>query len=128
TLHHQEEAFYVEQIDINVKPTLPHDFLHKTINIILQPYHIFPTLFLHEKLNPPLQLLLKNPPFHLHLLDIHHLSQTQHLQPIHSFKQNHHLTPFHLSNHLLIPPSLFQTPPSTYPSISTYHHLLLHPS
>lgn len=125
TLHHQEKGFYVEQMDMNVKGTLRHDLLEKSMNIIVERYDIFRTVFLHEKVKRPVQVVLKNRPFQLDVVDIQDLSESEQLERIDCFKQKDQLRGFDLSKDLLMRASVFQTGPSSYRWIWSYHHILL---
>ncbi|WP_348936474.1 amino acid adenylation domain-containing protein [Bacillus sp. BS1807G30] len=125
TLHHQEKGFYVEQLDMNVKGTLRHDLLEKSMNIIVERYDIFRTVFLHEKVKRPVQVVLKNRPFQLDVVDIQDLSESEQLERIDRFKQKDQLRGFDLSKDLLMRASVFQTGPSSYRWIWSYHHILL---
>lgn len=125
TLHHQEKGFYVEQMDMNVKGTLRYDLLEKSMNIIVERYDIFRTVFLHEKVKRPVQVVLKNRPFQLDVVDIQDLSESEQLERIDRFKQKDQLRGFDLSKDLLMRASVFQTGPSSYRWIWSYHHILL---
>ncbi|MEK4844703.1 non-ribosomal peptide synthetase [Bacillus sp. FSL W8-0183] len=125
TLHHQEKGFYVEQMDMNVKGTLRSDLLEKSMNIIVERYDIFRTVFLHEKVKRPVQVVLKNRPFQLDIVDIQDLSESEQLERIDRFKQKDQLRGFDLSKDLLMRASVFQTGPSSYRWIWSYHHILL---
>ncbi|MGG4476548.1 non-ribosomal peptide synthetase [Bacillus altitudinis] len=125
TLHHQEKGFYVEQMDMNVKGILRHDLLEKSMNIIVERYDIFRTVFLHEKVKRPVQVVLKNRPFQLDIVDIQDLSESEQLERIDRFKQKDQLRGFDLSKDLLMRASVFQTGPSSYRWIWSYHHILL---
>ncbi|MGF0004878.1 non-ribosomal peptide synthetase [Bacillus altitudinis] len=125
TLHHQEKGFYVEQMDMNVKGTLRSDLLEKGMNIIVERYDIFRTVFLHEKVKRPVQVVLKNRPFQLDVVDIQDLSESEQLERIDRFKQQDQLRGFDLSKDLLMRASVFQTGPSSYRWIWSYHHILL---
>ncbi|PGD43296.1 non-ribosomal peptide synthetase [Bacillus altitudinis] len=125
TLHHQEKGFYVEQMDMNVKGTLRSDLLEKSMNIIVERYDIFRTVFLHEKVKRPVQVVLKNRPFQLDVVDIQDLSESEQLERIDRFKQKDQLRGFDLSKDLLMRASVFQTGPSSYRWIWSYHHILL---
>ncbi|MEJ4084743.1 non-ribosomal peptide synthetase [Bacillus altitudinis] len=125
TLHHQEKGFYVEQMDMNVKGTLRSDLLEKSMNIIVERYDIFRTVFLHEKVKRPVQVVLKNRPFQLDVVDIQDLSESEQLERIDRFKQQDQLRGFDLSKDLLMRASVFQTGPSSYRWIWSYHHILL---
>ncbi|MEC1183419.1 non-ribosomal peptide synthetase [Bacillus altitudinis] len=125
TLHHQEKGFYVEQMDMNVKGTLRYDLLEKSMNIIVERYDIFRTVFLHEKVKRPVQVVLKNRPFQLDVVDIQDLSESEQLERIDRFKQKDQLRGFDLSKDLLMRASVFKTGPSSYRWIWSYHHILL---
>ncbi|MFP7241397.1 amino acid adenylation domain-containing protein [Bacillus altitudinis] len=125
TLHHQEKGFYVEQMDMNVKGTLRSDLLEKSMNIIVERYDIFRTVFLHEKVKRPVQVVLKNRPFQLDVVDIQDLSESEQFERIDRFKQKDQLRGFDLSKDLLMRASVFQTGPSSYRWIWSYHHILL---
>ncbi|MGE6527017.1 non-ribosomal peptide synthetase [Bacillus safensis] len=125
TLHHQEKGFYVEQMDMNVKGTLHHDLLEKSMNIIVERYDIFRTVFLHEKVKRPVQVVLKERPFTLDVVDLQDLSEDEQLERIEKFKQQDQLRGFDLSKDSLMRASVFQTGSASYRWIWSYHHILL---
>lgn len=125
TLHHQEKGFYVEQMDMNVKGTLRYDLLEKSMNIIVERYDIFRTVFLHEKVKRPVQVVLKERPFTLDVVDLQDLSEDEQLERIEKFKQHDQLRGFDLSKDSLMRASVFQTGPASYRWIWSYHHILL---
>ncbi|MFP7294485.1 non-ribosomal peptide synthetase [Bacillus safensis] len=125
TLHHQEKGFYVEQMDMNVKGTLRYDLLEKSMNIIVERYDIFRTVFLHEKVKRPVQVVLKERPFTLDVVDLQDLSEDEQLERIEKFKQQDQLRGFDLSKDSLMRASVFQTGPGSYRWIWSYHHILL---
>ncbi|CAM5602201.1 non-ribosomal peptide synthetase [Bacillus safensis FO-36b] [Bacillus safensis subsp. safensis] len=125
TLHHQEKGFYVEQMDMNVKGTLRYDLLEKSMNIIVERYDIFRTVFLHEKVKRPVQVVLKERPFTLDVVDLQDLSEDEQLERIDKFKQQDQLRGFDLSRILSCRASVFQTGPASYRWIWSYHHILL---
>lgn len=125
TLHHQEKGFYVEQMDMNVKGTLRYDLLEKSMNIIVERYDIFRTVFLHEKVKRPVQVVLKERPFTLDVVDLQDLSEDEQLERIDKFKQQDQLRGFDLSKDSLMRASVFQTGPASYRWIWSYHHILL---
>ncbi|KEP25299.1 non-ribosomal peptide synthetase [Bacillus zhangzhouensis] len=125
TLHHQEKGFYVEQMDMNVKGTLRHDLLEKSMNIIVERYDIFRTVFLHEKVKRPVQVVLKKRPFTLDVVDMQDLSEDEQLVRIEAFKQKDQLRGFDLSKDSLMRASVFKTGPASYRWIWSYHHILL---
>lgn len=125
TLHHQEKGFYVEQMDMNVKGTLRYDLLEKSMNIIVERYDIFRTVFLHEKVKRPVQVVLKERPFTLDVVDLQDLSEDEQLERIEKFKQQDQLRGFDLSKDSLMRASVFQTGPASYRWIWSYHHILL---
>ncbi|MED5221793.1 MULTISPECIES: amino acid adenylation domain-containing protein [Bacillus] len=125
TLHHQEKGFYVEQMDMNVKGTLRYDLLEKSMNIIVERYDIFRTVFLHERVKRPVQVVLKERPFTLDVVDLQDLSEDDQLERLEKFKQQDQLKGFDLSKDSLMRASVFQTGPASYRWIWSYHHILL---
>ncbi|WP_353853827.1 amino acid adenylation domain-containing protein [Bacillus sp. Bos-x628] len=125
TLHHQEKGFYIEQMDMKVEGLLRHDLLEESMNIIVNRYDIFRTVFLHEKVKRPIQVVLKKRPFHMDVIDLQSLSEKEQLVHIDTFKQEDQLRGFDLSKDMLMRVSLFQTGPSSYRWIWSYHHILL---
>ena len=78
------------------------------MNIIVERYDIFRTVFLHEKVKRPVQVVLKNRPFQLDIVDIQDLSESEQLERIDRFKQKDQLRGFDLSKDLLMRASVFK--------------------
>ncbi|BBP87062.1 hypothetical protein BsIDN1_06800 [Bacillus safensis] len=112
-------------MDMNVKGTLRYDLLEKSMNIIVERYDIFRTVFLHEKVKRPVQVVLKERPFTLDVVDLQDLSEDEQLERIEKFKQQDQLRGFDLSKDSLMRASVFQTGPASYRWIWSYHHILL---
>ncbi|MBS4162682.1 hypothetical protein GWP49_37175, partial [Klebsiella pneumoniae] len=70
TLLHPGQSFYIEQISMQVKGSFQKDLLEKSMNVIIDRYDIFRTVFVHEKMKRPVQVVLKERSFQVEEADL----------------------------------------------------------
>ncbi|MGE6631995.1 non-ribosomal peptide synthetase [Bacillus sp. NPDC077027] len=125
TLHHQENGFYIEQMDMKVEGEFRQDLLEESMNIIVDRYDIFRTVFLHEKVKRPVQVVLKKRPFTIDVIDLSDLPEKEQMARIEAYKKEDQMRGFNLAKDMLMRAVVFQTASSAYRWIWSYHHILL---
>ncbi|RCK09720.1 hypothetical protein DT075_33375 [Bacillus licheniformis] len=69
------EVYNLEQISMQVKGSFQKDVLEKSMNVIIGRYDIFRTVFVHEKMKRPVQVVLKERSFQAEEIDLSGLSE-----------------------------------------------------
>ncbi|WP_459501589.1 amino acid adenylation domain-containing protein [Bacillus sp. C1] len=116
---------YFEQIDFHIEGSIDAVNLEESINGLLQKYDIFRTVFLYEKLNQPIQVVLKDRKTTIHFEDISHIEEEEQEKYLEAFKQKDRERGFDLSRDILIRFSLIQTDSEKYHLIWSFHHILI---
>lgn len=65
TLLNPGQSFYIEQMTMKVKGDFSVRMLEESMNVIVDRYDIFRTVFIHEKVKRPVQVVLKKELFTL---------------------------------------------------------------
>ncbi|WP_373418710.1 condensation domain-containing protein [Bacillus amyloliquefaciens] len=63
TLLNPGQSFYIEQMTMKVKGDFSVRMLEESMNVIVDRYDIFRTVFIHEKVKRPVQVVLKKKNF-----------------------------------------------------------------
>ncbi|MBG9913393.1 peptide synthetase [Bacillus sonorensis] len=125
TLLHPGQSFYIEQISMQVKGSFQKDLLEKSMNVIIDRYDIFRTVFVHEKMKRPVQVVLKERSFQVEEADLSGLPELQQKKHIEDYKQKDKIKGFNLSKDIPMRTAIFKTGADTYEWVWSYHHILL---
>lgn len=125
TLLHPGQSFYIEQISMQVKGSFRKDLLEKSMNVIVERYDIFRTIFVHEKMKRPVQVVLKERHFHVVEVDLSGLSEEEQKERIEDYKQEDKRKGFNLSKDIPMRTAIFKTGADAYEWVWSYHHILL---
>jgi amino acid adenylation domain-containing protein len=125
TLLHPGQSFYIEQISMRVKGSLRSDLLELSMNAMVERYDIFRTVFVHEKLKRPVQVVLKQRTFIVREIDLSALSIAEQEERILSYKQSEKEQGFDLSKDMPMRTVVFKKGRDDFEWIWSYHHILL---
>jgi amino acid adenylation domain-containing protein len=125
TVLHPGQSFYIEQISMQVKGSLRKDLLEQSLNVIVDRYDIFRTVFVHEKMKRPVQVVLKQRTFKVEEVDLSALSSEQQEQYIQTYKQQDKEKGFDLSKDISMRTTVFNKGQDNYEWVWSYHHILL---
>ncbi|MEC0235534.1 amino acid adenylation domain-containing protein [Paenibacillus kribbensis] len=125
TLLHAGQSFYIEQIEMNIKGSFRTDLLERSMNIVIERYDVFRTVFLHEKMKRPLQVVLKERRYRIEETDLSQLPPEQRKQTIEEYKRQDKERGFDLSKDMPMRTAVFKTGPDMYTWIWSYHHIIL---
>ncbi|NIM16421.1 MAG: AMP-binding protein, partial [Candidatus Aminicenantes bacterium] len=125
SLFERKTGTYFEQNELTVKGEIKESLFEKSFNLLIERYDILRTIFIHEGLDEPLQVVLKQRVFKLHREDISHLPEDEKGYYLEAFKQAEREKGFDLSNDLLMKISLFKTGEDTYKIIWSFHHIIM---
>ncbi|WP_068503153.1 non-ribosomal peptide synthetase [Paenibacillus kribbensis] len=125
TLLHAGQSFYIEQIEMDIKGSFQTDLLERSMNIVIERYDVFRTVFLHEKMKRPLQVVLKERRYRIEETDLSQLPPERWKQTIEEYKRQDKERGFDLSKDIPMRTAVFKTGPDTYTWIWSYHHIIL---
>ncbi|WP_459501588.1 amino acid adenylation domain-containing protein [Bacillus sp. C1] len=123
-LHDKGNQAYFEQIDFTIEGTINLSSLEESFNQLIKKYDIFRTVFLYEKVNQPIQVVLKERKAKIHFENISYLDRDKD-KYIEEFKEEERRKGFDLSSDILIRLSLIQTDSQKYHLIWSFHHILM---
>ncbi|MSO00265.1 non-ribosomal peptide synthetase [Bacillus paralicheniformis] len=125
TLLHPGQGFYIEQISMQVKGSFQKDILEKSMNVIIGRYDIFRTVFVHEKMKRPVQVVLKERSFQAEEIDLSGLSEAEQNERIEDYKRKDKEKGFNLSKDIPMRTAVFKKGQDRYEWVWSYHHILL---
>ncbi|MBW7477833.1 amino acid adenylation domain-containing protein, partial [Paenibacillus oenotherae] len=125
SLYDPDSPYYFEQFHFAVRGPFQADLFENSLNAIIERYEIFRTLFIHEELEEPLQIVLEERPVALQLVDLMHLSIAEQENYIEQFKCNDKLQGFRLSEDELIRVAVLRTEEGCSHLIWSFHHILM---
>ncbi|WP_268795459.1 non-ribosomal peptide synthetase [Paenibacillus sp. Leaf72] len=125
TLLHPGQSYYMEQLAISVKGSFRKELLEQSMNVLMDRYDIFRTVFLHEKINRPVQVVFKQRAFRVQEIDLCDQPREEQQRQLAAFKQQDKMLVFDLSKDILMRTTVFKTAEDTYEWIWSYHHIML---
>lgn len=125
TLLHPRQSFYIEQIAIPLKGDFRTELLQKSMNMIVDRYDIFRTVFVHEKMKRPVQVVLKQRELPIREVDLTSLAEDEQKRHIEAYKRQDKKVGFDLTRETPMRTTVFKTGPDQYEWVWSYHHILL---
>lgn len=116
---------YFEQTVITVKGQLQVNLLQDSYNILLQRYDIFRTVFLHENLQRPRQVIKSFERVEVYFADISALSKYERESYLTRFLEQDHERGFDLQSDLPIRLGVVKTAGDCFEIIWSFHHIIL---
>jgi iturin family lipopeptide synthetase B len=118
-------ATYFEQASYKIHGAVEPVLVAQSLEKLSERHDALRTVFVHEGVSQPLQLLLKSHPPAFHAEDISHLSATAQQAYINTFRQQDIARSFSLSEGPLMRVSLLQTGPGAYEFVWSHHHIIM---
>ncbi|KXZ12654.1 non-ribosomal peptide synthetase [Bacillus nakamurai] len=125
TLLNPGQSFYIEQMTMKVKGNFSVRQLEESMNVIVDRYDIFRTVFIHEKVKRPVQVVLKKRTFHIDEIDLTHLSESEQASAINDYKEKDKVKGFQLTRDIPMRAAVFKKAEKRYEWVWSYHHILL---
>ncbi|MCP5050325.1 MAG: non-ribosomal peptide synthetase, partial [bacterium] len=116
---------YFEQISYSVEGEMDHEIFDRAFNRLIERYDILRTVFLHEKVKRPLQVVFRKRSARVHYEDISTLAETQTTAFLSEFRENDKRAGFDLSKDLPIRIAIIKTSPVAYEIVWSYHHIIM---
>jgi amino acid adenylation domain-containing protein len=125
TLLHQEQHFYIEQLSMQVEGSFRTDLLEQSLHVLVDRYEILRTVFVHEIMKRPVQVVLKTRNVQVPEVDLSALADELQEQRIREYKQQDKEQGFDLSKDIPLRTCVFKKAEGVYEWVWSYHHILL---
>ncbi|MBU7318221.1 non-ribosomal peptide synthetase [Paenibacillus oleatilyticus] len=113
------------QIEAVLRGELDVSRLEQSMDALVKRYDILRTVFVHDNLPRPLQVVMKERKFCLHFEDVSELAKERQEAHLRQWKQDNKARGFDLSKDLLVRMAVFRTGPQEYRWIWCNHHIIL---
>ncbi len=125
TLKDKNSHAYFEQFKLSLKGEIREDLLEKSFNKLVERYDVLRTNFVYEKLDKPLQIVLKSRQVRIHYEDISRLSASQRDAFLEKYRKDEWEQGFDLTRDMLMKLSLFRTGEDSYTILLSSHHIIM---
>ncbi|MGD2090925.1 MAG: amino acid adenylation domain-containing protein [Candidatus Aminicenantes bacterium] len=124
-LYAANTSAYFTQVSFRLQGELNVDYVEKSLNELLKRYQVLRTVFVHEGLEHPLQLVLKERQVDFYYEDISEMSQEDKEVFIKGFKEKNRQRLFDLSRDVLMRVTVIRLSRGQYEFIWNKHHIIL---
>ena len=124
-LYEQTGQAYFLQLDYRIIGDLDSHVFEQTWNHLFQRHDILRTIFLHEQLERPLQVVLKARQIDFHFQDWRSRSQEEQIAQLSAVKTTDRHTPFDITKDVLMRLSIFQLADQEFQVVWSFHHIIL---
>jgi iturin family lipopeptide synthetase B len=125
SLRNKESNSYFEQFVFPLHGEIDGILFEDSINTLIERHNVLRTIFAHEGLDEPLQIVLKKRGMRLHYEDISHLNEEGQAEYLEAFRRKDQERKFDLSRDLLLRFALFKTAPGEHRLLFTFHHTIM---
>ncbi|WP_293655788.1 non-ribosomal peptide synthetase, partial [uncultured Paenibacillus sp.] len=116
---------YFEQMIFTLEGSVNIRAMESSLNAVIRRYDILRTIFIHDKINRPRQVVLKERTLQLETVDVSERSKAEQRDVIQRLAEEDRQRAFDLSKDLLLRLKLIKTGESAYDLIWSNHHILL---
>ncbi|MCU0286457.1 MAG: amino acid adenylation domain-containing protein, partial [Acidobacteria bacterium] len=120
----QYDIYFIQNI-FRLEGHLDKSILADSINHLIARYDIFRTIFIHQGLPEPLQVVLKQRSIPVQYNDIAHLPEAEQVQARNEWRRKEKERGFELSSDVMIRITLFRNSPDTFYLEWGFHHILM---
>ncbi|MFF2885482.1 amino acid adenylation domain-containing protein [Paenibacillus sp. NPDC057967] len=124
-LKDRQSLAYFEQMTIALEGTISLDKLQLSFQALIEKYDMFRTVFLHEGIEQPLQVVLHKRNGSVVYEDVSHLSPEEANEHVKHVQERDRLRGFDLSSDMLIRAVLIRTGERAYQLLLSHHHILM---
>lgn len=125
TLLNPGQSFYIEQMTMKVKGSLNIKCLEESMNVIMDRYDVFRTVFIHEKVKRPVQVVLKKRQFQIEEIDLTHVTDSEQTAKINEYKEQDKIKGFDLTRDIPMRAAIFKKSEESFEWVWSYHHIIL---
>lgn len=116
---------YLHQIKFDVEGFISIEKLNESLNYIINKYDVFRTLIMSEKLKQPMQIVLKEVPSDINIIDMHDEEKETLPNLIKDFMIKDRQRGFELSDEIAIRITLIKKSEEEYTLVCCCHHILI---
>ncbi len=125
SLYDEHSGYFCEQMTLSLKGNLDVVIFGQTIQLLMERYDSFRTIFLSEKLSSPRQVVLKEMKFSLQYIDKSEASEEEREQYIKQYEDEERMNGFTLTEGSLTKVTVFKEADAKYSVVWTFHHLIM---
>ncbi|REK74755.1 non-ribosomal peptide synthetase [Paenibacillus paeoniae] len=124
-LRDRQSLAYFEQMTLSLAGSISLDRLQLSFQALVEKYDMFRTVFLHQGLEQPLQVVMHKRICGLAYEDVSHLPLPAADEYVKDYQERDRLRGFDLSSDVLIRAALIRTGESDYRLLLSHHHILM---
>jgi len=121
----QGSSAYFEQLSYNIVGKMNTELLNKSLNMLIERYDIFRTVFIYERIGTPQQVVLKERKFDLFFEDISYMNDSKMLKYLEDYKVKDRQRGFNLSKDIPMRVAFFKTGHNVNKLIWSFHHIIM---
>jgi amino acid adenylation domain-containing protein len=125
SLYDRDSEAYFVQMSFRFKGELRPELFRQTWHMLCARHAVLRSIFVHEGLSRPAQVVLKQRPLEITFTDLRHLAAGKRQQHIAQFQRQDRRRGFNLDRDVLMRIAAFQTRPAEYHVLWSYHHILI---
>jgi amino acid adenylation domain-containing protein len=117
---------YFEQLVYRFEGEIKVETIRKSLKVLFDRHDVLRTVFNHEKIDEPLQIVLKEVDLDFCFEDLRSIDEkADRIARLHQYKQKDKQTPFDLTKDVLMRVALFQLEDEEFEFIWTHHHIII---
>ena len=117
---------YFEQLVYRFEGKMEVEVIQKSLKVLFERHDVLRTVFNHEKIDKPLQIVLKEVALDFCFEDLRSMDQKEdRISRVDRYKQKDKQTPFDLTKDVLMRVALFQVDDKAFEFIWTHHHIVI---
>jgi len=116
---------YMEQIEIILKGSINPGLFENALNMLVERHDILKTVFIHDKLKKPQQVVLKERSAVFHYEDISNLDRVERESVVSEYTSKDRQKGFNLSKDILVRAAVFKTFQDSYKMVFSFHHIIM---
>ncbi|WP_185150677.1 non-ribosomal peptide synthetase [Cytobacillus dafuensis] len=124
-LYSKKSKAYFEQVRLEIKKSIDIRVFEESFNRLIARHDILRSIFIHEEVPRPLQVVLNQRQANIHYENIHQLNPEEQEQALTSYLEEDKKRLFELDKDLLMRIAVFETGTSSFTVIWSFHHILL---
>jgi amino acid adenylation domain-containing protein len=125
SLKNEQSRAYFQQIIFKIRGKIDRDLLQQSFDLVIERYDILRTVFRIDKLEQPMQFVLKQRNFRMEFEDISHMKGNETGIYLEEFAKKDKARGFDLTRDMLMRVFLFKTGPGAYVLVWSFHHILM---
>jgi amino acid adenylation domain-containing protein/non-ribosomal peptide synthase protein (TIGR01720 family) len=125
SIMNSESSAYFTLMEATLSGSVDPDLFEQCLNGIIIEFDILRTVFVHQNLPRPRQVVLHERSTKLHHEDLRHLTRAEQNKYIECYNEANRLRGFQLSKDVLLRVALFQTAEHTCRLMWSHHHILM---